>query len=116
MTLQLSKKKENVWKKKTLKLVISCLSKTAQQRVFFPPILFDTPHRFFIKAHATVAVTVFSRLSKPVEQFEVSHQAQLVWWQDLVEWNSRDAEQEPKYFLVKKESQSNACRMVSGKK
>lgn len=56
----------------------------------------------FNKAHATVAITVFSCLSEHVEQFEVSHQAQLVGWQDLLEWNRRDAEQEPKHFLVKR--------------
>lgn len=56
----------------------------------------------FMKAHETVPTTVFSCLSEPVEQFEVSHQAQLVWWQDLLEWNRRDAEQEAKHFLVKR--------------
>lgn len=54
-----------------------------------------------IKAHTTVPISVFPFLSEPVEQFEVSHQAQLVWWQDLLEWNCLDAEQEPKHFLVK---------------
>lgn len=50
VTLQLSKKKENIWKKKTLKPVISCLSKTEQQRVFFPPF-FLTLHTGFLLKH-----------------------------------------------------------------
>lgn len=57
---------------------------------------------FFIGAHATVPITLLSCLSEPVEQFKISHQAQLLWWQDLLEWNRRDAEQEPKQFLVKR--------------
>lgn len=64
-------------------------------------MLLNSTHAF-IKAHVTVQITVFSCLSEPIEQFEASHQAQLVWWQDLLERNCRDAQQEPKYFWVKR--------------
>lgn len=33
-----------------------------------------------------------SRLPDPVEQFDVSHQAQLGWWQDSLGWKCHDAE------------------------
>lgn len=45
----------------------------------------DASLHVFIKAHAAVPATVFFRLSEPAEQHEVSHQAQLDRWQDLLE-------------------------------
>lgn len=86
---------------------LSCQKKRKNSEFFFfflylwQSMVFNSTHTF-IKAHATVPITVFSCLSDLVEQFEVSHQAQLVWWQDLLEWNCCDAEQAPQYFLVKR--------------
>lgn len=62
----------------------------------------------FITEAATAPIAVFSCLSEPVELFEVSHQAQLVWWQDLLGWNRRNAEQEPKQ---QKKRMSHAVRV-----
>lgn len=69
----------------------------------------------FPKEHTTVPITVFSCLSEPVEQFEVSHQAQLVWWQwDLADWNSLDAEQEPKRLWLKGKVNQTCVEMKQG--
>lgn len=36
----------------------------------------------------------FPRLPDPVEQFDVSHQVQLVWWQEALGWKCHDAERD----------------------
>ena len=79
---------------------------TEQCRRFFPQYLWQsmalnsTHDLYWSTCNSTNHV--FSCLSEPVEQFELLHRAQLVWWQDSLEWNRRDAEQEPEQFLVKR--------------